>query len=171
MFDPLVRFIVLEGIRGWWADEWQDWSACPVDGDPFPHTPPSRFKLVLQSAVSLAASALPRRIQAALGSGELLAAPLPIVNAGSTGPFLPVCPYTWSKPLHTLNCAYVWPPHLETNHFPLIELDTPEYYGKLQDDKVVHKLLAMGGIRLAAVLNSVFLGKVGQQVIDGPVVS
>lgn len=37
-----------------------------------------------------------------------------------------------------------------------LELDTPEYAGKIMDQWIVEKLLAQGGIRLAATLNSLF---------------
>jgi hypothetical protein len=39
---------------------------------------------------------------------------------------------------------------------PYLELDTPEYSGIISDRWVVEKLLAMGGIRLAAILNYLF---------------
>jgi len=38
---------------------------------------------------------------------------------------------------------------------PYVELDTPEYTGAIQKAKIVEKMLAMAGVRLAAVLNSV----------------
>ncbi|KAF9003394.1 S1/P1 nuclease [Cyathus striatus] len=41
-------------------------------------------------------------------------------------------------------------------HPPLLELDTPEYAGKIAKDKLVEKLLAQGGIRLAGLLNWLF---------------
>jgi hypothetical protein len=39
---------------------------------------------------------------------------------------------------------------------PYLELDTPEYGGKIRNEFVVEKLLAQGGIRLAGVLNWLF---------------
>jgi len=39
---------------------------------------------------------------------------------------------------------------------PYLELDTPEYGGKISREWVVEKLFAMAGIRLAAVLNYLF---------------
>lgn len=39
---------------------------------------------------------------------------------------------------------------------PYLELDTPEYAGKIRNELVVEKLLAQGGIRLAGVLNWLF---------------
>ena len=41
-----------------------------------------------------------------------------------------------------------------SNHY--LELDTPEYSGAIAKAWVVEKLLAQGGIRLAAVLNEIF---------------
>ena len=68
----------------------------------------------------------------------------------------PACPYTWAKQIHPFNCAYAWPPHWDPRN-PVVELDTPEYLGKIGDDKVVEMMLAKGGIRLAAILNAIFL--------------
>ena len=39
---------------------------------------------------------------------------------------------------------------------PYLELDTPEYAGKVRSELVVEKLIAQGGIRLAGVLNWLF---------------
>jgi hypothetical protein len=34
-------------------------------------------------------------------------------------------------------------------------LNTPEYAGRIQDEKMVEKQLALGGLRLAAALNEI----------------
>jgi len=39
---------------------------------------------------------------------------------------------------------------------PLINLDTPEYAGRVYGEMIIEKLLAKGGIRLAGVLNYLF---------------
>ncbi|KAF8581284.1 phospholipase C/P1 nuclease [Ramaria rubella] len=67
-----------------------------------------------------------------------------------------VCPYAWAKPLHALNCEIVWPPSMDRDNHPAIELDTPEYAGRIEKERLVGRLLAMAGIRTAAVLNSIF---------------
>ena len=67
-----------------------------------------------------------------------------------------VCPYFWAKPIHSLNCEIVWPPAMDADNHPPIELDTPEYAGRIEKEMLVGKLLAMGGIRTAAVLNTIF---------------
>jgi hypothetical protein len=171
IFDPWVRFIVKEGIRGWWREESLLWAACPEDGDPFPRNSTGGFVAAFKNAVEVVVASMPYALQRAVISTGLVTPPGFTTALESGDRFLPVCPFTWSKPIHELNCKYVWPPHLETGHWPLVELDTPEYWGKLKQDKVVEKLLAMGGIRLAAVLNSIFLGKVGdgdKMIAAGP---
>lgn len=67
-----------------------------------------------------------------------------------------ICPYFWAKPIHDLNCAIVWPPAMDSDSHPPIELDTPEYAGQIERERLVGKLLAMGGIRTAATLNIIF---------------
>lgn len=70
---------------------------------------------------------------------------------------IPACPFTWATPLHELNCDIVWPKGYTGDHStPLIELDTPEYLGRISKEKTVEKLLAMGGLRLASMLNTIF---------------
>ncbi|KZT70424.1 phospholipase C/P1 nuclease [Daedalea quercina L-15889] len=44
-------------------------------------------------------------------------------------------------------------------HPELLELDTPEYAGRVREDWVVERLLAMAGIRLAGILNGLVLGE------------
>lgn len=76
---------------------------------------------------------------------------------------IPACPYTWATPLHQLNCDIVWPKGYTGDHRgPLIELDTPEYLGRISKEKTVEKLLAMGGLRLASMLNTIY-GAEGEQ--------
>lgn len=78
---------------------------------------------------------------------------------------LPICPFTWSKAMHGINCEYAWPKEYTGNHGePLIELDTDAYVGRLSKDKVVERVLAMGGIRLAHVLNFALGGEGGVYV-------
>lgn len=80
---------------------------------------------------------------------------------------LPGCPWAWASEMHPcvprlhsslyrrlqkltgtslgsmfrMNCDLVWPKNLTIG----MELDTPEYYGKVKGDLVVEKQLAMGG--------------------------
>lgn len=66
----------------------------------------------------------------------------------------PACPFTWSTPLHEYNCDVIWPKeYVGGPGHPLIELDTDQYLGRIGREKMVEKLLAMAGLRLAKVLN------------------
>jgi hypothetical protein len=42
-------------------------------------------------------------------------------------------------------------------HPDLFELDTPEYAGRLRKEWVVERLMAMAGVRLAGLLNGLFM--------------
>jgi hypothetical protein len=66
------------------------------------------------------------------------------------------CPFHWAKPIHELNCEIVWPPEMNSDDHPMIELDTSRYAGRIEREQVMQKLLAKGGLRLAAILNTLF---------------
>jgi hypothetical protein len=167
IYDSYVRFIVWEGILGWWRDEYLNWPSCPA----------ASAKLALANL--------------SLEPLDLVDMELPVSNNDdfTTGPSeqhplqglvtphhpshppppplesLPVCPLDWAAPIHELNCnsTLIWPrhfsdipPHTPIEHIPakdLIQLDTPEYAGRIRKELVIEKLLATAGIRLAAVLN------------------
>ncbi|KAG9125431.1 hypothetical protein FRC07_007625 [Ceratobasidium sp. 392] len=162
IYDPYIRWIILEGIYGWWSDEIEDWSVCPQlasVGRSYPRPLPidsfgglvePKSDGLLEMLSKSAQSIFARKTQA------------------SSPPFedptdVPVCPYHWAAPIHQLNCDFIWPANLTSPHDPehpgrtpakdLIELDTPEYAGRIRRDKVIEKLMAVGGLRLAAVLN------------------
>ncbi len=76
------------------------------------------------------------------------------------------CPLIWAKKLHPLNCKLpIWPSELDgdalsrgsATEYPVLELDTPQYSGRIREDWVVEKSLAQGGVRLAGILNSIFV--------------
>lgn len=182
-FDPYVRFIVMEGIRQWWRNaSTNEWLECPPRGDPYPHNPSKGSSASARSWMTagwVASIPAPVRnfvVGLATASGwldedqvvdiegfdaqtaalaQLAQQPDFSAEADDDANF-PACPYTWAKPLHTINCAYAWPQGWDPRS-PVVELDTPEYLGKIGDDKVVEMLLAKAGIRLAAILNSIFL--------------
>ncbi|KAG8681058.1 hypothetical protein FRC09_017782 [Ceratobasidium sp. 395] len=125
-YDPLVRWIVSEGVLGWWADDVEEWTQCD--------------QLALQGAV------------------EQVAIRRPPFDDPSD---LPVCPYHWSKASQQLLCDFLWRPEFkdtdEDKHARAeIDLETPEYAGHIRDIKLIEKQLALGGFRLAAVLNAIF---------------
>lgn len=173
IFDPYVRWIVWEGIREWWADAVDEWIACPA-ADPYPHSsiaaiPASPLSGYIPEVVSKGASAvfqatLPGSVYGYLaGVLSLPSAETDNLNAksleiaaGAAANF-PACPFTWSKPIHHLNCDVAWPAEYTGEPGqPLIELDTDEYLGRIGREKTIEHLLAMGGLRLAKVLNEIY---------------
>ncbi|KAK4686679.1 nuclease S1, partial [Tremellales sp. Uapishka_1] len=171
IFDPYVRWIVWEGIREWWRPNLESWLSCPSTGDPYPHSSvhpllSAPFSKHFRQASSMILSVLPVTISDFLQS--TLPVPTPetenfAAQALSQHPnstidvedWVPACPYTWSLPLHDINCELAWPKDYVPGG-PLIELDTDEYLGKISREKTMEKLLAMAGLRLASVLNQVF---------------
>ncbi|KAH8116171.1 phospholipase C/P1 nuclease [Phellopilus nigrolimitatus] len=141
IYDPYVRQIMHEGVLGRFAPLIDSWTSCPpVEGStarPYPPAwKPQQFPL-----------------GARIGSARTPPRGLPPTDDGV------VCPYAWAEPLHALNCEIIWPPALDelvSINNTYLELDTPEYAGRIKDQWLVEQLLAMGGIRLAATLNYLF---------------
>jgi hypothetical protein len=134
IYDPYVRWIVWEGIRNWWRDDLDEWVSCPL---------PSSVK--------------------AKRSDQMIFSPLSAHDDPSVrlSPDLQaelqrtVCPLHWAEPVHKFCCSHVFPPTGSYNYSAPTDLNTPEYHGKIVDDKVLEQLLAKAGIRLASVLNTI----------------
>jgi hypothetical protein len=147
IYDPYVRFIVKEGVWGWWREESKGWFDCPAQGDGFPR---NEHDLQVNQVVH---GYLPGIVKSFMYRLNLLQPHLPL--AQTSEPYSPACPYTWSKSLHPFNCRYIWPPAFDP-HGPAVELDEGDYLIKIREDKVMERLMGMGGIRLAAVLNAIY---------------
>ena len=74
----------------------------------------------------------------------------------------PACPYTWASEIHGMNCDLIWPKEYLGPGHPLIELDTDQYTGRISRENTMEKLLAMGGLRLAKIVNEI-LGDEGEK--------
>ncbi|TKY85149.1 hypothetical protein EX895_006229 [Sporisorium graminicola] len=158
-YDPLVRFILKEGLgqpafRGradesWWKNESEGWPACQRKG--------LGFDELMQG-----------------GEGQLTFSSMVEDPRRVDETDLPICPYEWTQPMHSLVCEYAfaspvpdWEPTDPANSgaegqpsptpLPEPELDVPEYVGRIERDKIIHKQLAKAGVRLAAVLNTLLL--------------
>lgn len=161
IYDPYIRRLVWEGILGKYEHELSSWLTCPTT-DRLHVLPLPRWQRVLLWL---------------FGSKSK--------DGGLDADDEILCPYHWAQPIHALNCEIVWPTELDqplynrisyTGHVseeisvvgvdnlgsftrrknPYLELDTPEYAGRIRDEWIVEKLLTQGGIRLAAVLNWLF---------------
>ncbi|QRV96018.1 S1/P1 nuclease [Ceratobasidium sp. AG-Ba] len=124
-YDPLVRWIVLEGIDRWWADKVKDWATCP-------------------------------QWDVRDCNGQTVMDKLPFEDPLD----VPVCPYHWSVPTHQMLCDFVWRPEFKgvkraKDAVYEIEIETPEYAGRVRDEKMIERQFALGGIRLAATINTV----------------
>ncbi|PWN51441.1 phospholipase C/P1 nuclease [Violaceomyces palustris] len=171
IYDNYVRWILNEGlgqpgrlasgdgqkISGWWSDELDSWTVCEgrVDRADLPDA-----QLVMMASKD--------------GAGdEKTFDPSKVDDTD-----LPLCPYQWTKAIHPLVCEYAFAkPVPETDPeddrgagasdpgepapipspAPLPELDVPEYVGRIEGDKVIQRQLAEGGVRLAALLNTLLL--------------
>ena len=143
IYDPLIRKIVIGGIGGKWRDEVDSWLECPGQ------------------KVSEPLSMWQQTKQLVLGGAW---------KPSDTDDEV-LCPYHWASPIHAMNCEWIWPKEMDEPPYggsllssplgrppshPYLELDTPEYGGKIAREWVVEKLFAMAGIRLAAILNYLF---------------
>jgi len=131
-YDPLIRKVLVEGVNKVWPDEVESWVQCPaVERSPL------------------------------LGDDSDDQTVLRSQRRPSDWDDDSVCPLHWATPIHQLACDWVWPKKLDQPPYnkprgPLLELDTEDYAGRITKEWLVEKLLTMGGLRLASILNVVF---------------
>ncbi|KAI0258999.1 phospholipase C/P1 nuclease domain-containing protein [Gloeopeniophorella convolvens] len=163
IYDPFVRRVIWEGLgvgtgKARWETEAESWLDCPAA-----HDVSTPAEGLLQKVLSW----VPRK-------------PIPRRGPPQTSDSDVLCPYAWAAPLHALNCDLVWPAAIDDPEYgardagrvddvgcagaagspargKYLELDTPEYAGRIQREWVLERLLAMGGVRLAGILNGIFL--------------
>lgn len=172
IYDPYIRQIMYEGVLGRFRPLLDGWTRCP----------PADASVARSYPISDRLPQVPLRGEFLKSSAEPAVPPrdLPPTDDGI------VCPYAWAAPLHQLNCDIIWPAELDDNYTArfagrdddvyglltsdvdsesaggrqpssgYLELDTPAYSGRIKDQFLVEQLLAMGGIRLAAILNYLF---------------
>ncbi|KAJ2924103.1 hypothetical protein H1R20_g12990, partial [Candolleomyces eurysporus] len=158
IYDPLIRRVMWEGIEREWINDIDGWLSCPAVPTPVPESQSESILSVVSRAFSNPWT-LPRALLNIVSS-----APRERVDILPDGPL--VCPYAWSTPVHALNCKYVWPLVLKDNTTePEVEeasharaakppiLDTRAYMAALDDNLVLEKLVAQGGLRLAALFD------------------
>lgn len=159
IYDPYVRRVMWEGIFGMWKDEVQQWLSCPSP----------ELSAVGNGGMWQTVLSMFKRNVAAETDDDLIcpyawAKPINAMN----------CDFIFPKALdeHPFSERYHDPNHaghaMCAKHEaqsaatdlkeqpPYLELDTPEYSGKIRDEFIVEKLIAQAGIRLAGVLNFLF---------------
>ncbi|KAH9959449.1 phospholipase C/P1 nuclease domain-containing protein [Russula dissimulans] len=176
IYDPYVRRIVWEGLgvgrgKGRWSSESTSWLTCP----PAPQTE------TVHTPSSAAAAAAPPQEVLAAPTPHSASGPPATSDSDTLCPYewaSPIyalnCEIVWPAGLDN--------PEFSTHddftaaddndelcgedadgiacgrapRRQYLELDTPEYSGKIAQDWIVEKLLAQGGWRLAGILNSIF---------------
>ena len=166
IYDPYIRRVVWEGILGKYEKELPSWIACPPTNR-LRVLPLPRWQQILLWFLGSQSK------DGGLGSDDERvcpyhwAQPVHALN----------CEIVWPAKLDQLAPNRVSYAHAEREnhaccedsvlkfedtealrrqepHF--LELNTPEYSGRIRDEWVIEKLMAQGGIRLAAVLNWLF---------------
>ncbi|KAL5637362.1 hypothetical protein ACGC1H_001116 [Rhizoctonia solani] len=126
-YDPLVRWIVLEGIDGRWATEIKQWTTCP--------------QITTTNQVDQ----------------EILGLDAPPFNDPTNLPVCPyhwakashrlLCDFIWRADLEGVEDS--------KKAVYKIRLDTPEYAGQVGERKMIEEQIAKGGLRLALALNTI----------------
>ncbi|KAH9897057.1 phospholipase C/P1 nuclease domain-containing protein [Cubamyces lactineus] len=192
-YDPLVRRIMHEGfsIGGRFDPEKEAWSDCPKSRKVASHLQAlvsAGWEASTGSARQLVSSNEMGGDQAVLDMDRHVALDPP----DSTPPGVEkgwdddvLCPYAWAQQVHSLNCGSdspVWPygldgpeegetllgsgPGRQSQELEAPpELNTPAYSGRIAQDWVVERLLAMAGVRLANVLTDVLAEVAGAETV------
>ncbi|TRM70613.1 phospholipase C/P1 nuclease domain-containing protein [Schizophyllum amplum] len=172
IYDPYVRRVVWEGLMGEWKDEAESWLACPAT-TPTAVESPSLWQKVLSTFTG----GITQNTDDDVLCPHHWAAPIHALNCDIVWPkALDEPPYSravsrfidaWS----TEQAGHGDTPKDEyemmdaNGNFiagelrpgsPYLELDTPEYAGIIAERKIIEKLMAQAGVRLAAILNSLF---------------
>ena len=98
-YDPYVRHILWEGILNPWREDLPKWLSCPT---PAPTTSGPGSGIGLLGMWESVYIAMAKVAQIFTQDG---------VDINPDGPV--VCPYSWAKPIHQLNCDIVWPSALD----------------------------------------------------------
>ncbi|KAI0084711.1 phospholipase C/P1 nuclease domain-containing protein [Irpex rosettiformis] len=172
IYDPYVRRVLYEGLgigpeEGRFTNDMNDWLLCPV-----PTSQPPSLWNSLQTVLGLSRVGDETRWDDDVLCPYAWGKQLHQLNCA-----FPVWPAELDLPPY--NTSHV---HSRSNEFEhvhdeenfkeflsrpprphpdLLELDTPEYAGRLRNEWVVERLMAMAGVRLAGLLNGLFMDTQG----------
>lgn len=172
IYDPYVRRLFYEGmgvgvVDGRFEDGVFDWTVCPTPE-------PQSIWMSLQNTLGFRTSGDEKRWDDGYVCPYAWASELHQLNCDF--PIWPaeldLLPYNETRLLPTKGSkgqrsldregsvdASGRPPK---PHPELLELDTPQYGGRLRNEWIVERLLAMAGVRLAGLLNGLFLDTEGE---------
>ncbi|KAI6037608.1 S1/P1 nuclease [Pisolithus marmoratus] len=171
IYDPYIRRLVWEGLLGKYEHEISSWLTCPI---------PERLRILPLPRWQRALLWLfgSKSEDGGLGVDDELLCPYHWAQSIHSLNCEIVWPAELDQPLHH---RIVYGEDDRHGHFSeetsfvdmddfessarrknsYLELDTPQYAGRIRDEWIVEKLLAQGGIRLAAVLNWLFTEPTG----------
>ena len=118
IYDPYVRWIVLEGIYGWWSDDLEEWTTCPKSSA---MTKPAVSPVPATSFGGLVepqGDGILGMLKALLSGQSVMSTEDQVAPPFEDPEDVPVCPYHWAAPIHELNCAFIWPANLTSPHDP-----------------------------------------------------
>ena len=167
IYDPYVRRLMYEGfgndvVRGRFSTEYADWLSCP------PEELSSTWDS-MQTMLGIKRTRDEERWDDGVLCPYGWAKELQKLDCD-----LPVWPRELDEPPYK-HAAYTPVEHEDMHddegefmevyenarpprpHPDLLELDTPQYAGRIRNEWIVERLLAMAGIRLAGLLNGLFL--------------
>ena len=171
IYDSYVRRIMWEGILGRWKDEILNWTSCPATTKGSPSTPRgSLWQQVVSKMHTFSSGDIAYETDDDILCPYHWARPIHELNcdlvwpkALDEPPYAPVITLqgsgTGSLADYTraeISFDDVDEDSVDTGKRVYLELDTPEYAGVISRTMLVEKLLAQAGIRLAAVINSLF---------------
>jgi len=127
IYDSYVRWIIWEGVRVWWKKDINDWIDCS-----------STHVLGQQNS---------QQIFSPSGSKT---------SKFSYADSPDSCSVEWATEIHkTVTCPLAFPPlPYDKDTRPLPDL-SGKWYNEVKKDKTLEKVLAMGGLRLAYILNNI----------------
>ncbi|KAF8874821.1 phospholipase C/P1 nuclease domain-containing protein [Mucidula mucida] len=180
IYDPYIRRIMWQGVMGEWKDELQEWLDCPATSTPSSDLDAS-LPFLPQSAVRLwnwlRGTSVPQKTDDDAVCPFAWAAPIHTLNCVILWPkALDEDPYRLTR-FDAVPHRHAGTPEedmamldnapFEADPSKYLQLDTPEYAGVIHDQWIIEKLLAQGGIRLAAVLNYLFapLDHIGYPIV------
>jgi len=187
IYDPYVRRIMFEGLMGKWKDEVTDWLSCPSISPELAEGA-GMWQQVMSAWGSTTGRFSPSQFDDDVICPYTWAQPLHQLNCDIIWPKaldeppydqqpkfspIPEHEHEHTSSLHEemsfvdsddpeLSPKPKPKPKPKKPEGPWLELDTPEYTGAIADQWIVEKLLAMGGVRLAGILNYLFADDDGE---------
>ncbi|KAJ4488341.1 phospholipase C/P1 nuclease domain-containing protein [Lentinula aciculospora] len=172
IYDGFIRQIMWEGILHDWKGQVPEWLACPSEQDPQSSSFSEGYSYPLSTVYNYVTH-----------FGVYISSMFTSKSAQTDDSI--VCPHFWAQSIHAMNCDFVWPKALDEPPYshlrsfgnsdsltprpksPLLELDTPGYSGYIAENRILEKLMAQAGIRLAGILNWLFADLAEADGVDG----